>query len=52
MKTEFVRCEFCKIEIPSGTCKLAAHHAVVDGKEYLFCCAKCAERYKQKRKSK
>jgi YHS domain-containing protein len=50
MKSEFVRCEFCKAEMPSEACKLAAHRTIIGGKEYVFCCAKCAERYKQKRK--
>jgi YHS domain-containing protein len=53
MKPEFVRCEFCKAEIPSETCKLAAYKRVIDGKKYTFCCVRCAERYKQgKRKAK
>ena len=49
MKPEFVRCEFCKSEIPLETCKLAAYSAVVDGKQYLFCCEQCAKRYKEKK---
>jgi YHS domain-containing protein len=48
MKPEFIRCEFCKIEIPSETCKLAAHTTKIDGKEYVFCCVSCAERYKKR----
>lgn len=47
---EFVRCKFCKIEIPSITCKLAVYRTTVDGKEYIFCCSKCAERYTQKKR--
>jgi YHS domain-containing protein len=47
MKPEFVRCEFCKAEISQEACKLAAHQATIEGKEYLFCCGKCAQRYKQ-----
>ena len=48
MKPEFIRCEFCKVEIPSETCKLAAHTTTIDGKEYTFCCVSCAERYKKR----
>lgn len=48
---EFVKCEFCRTEIPSGTCKLAAYSTVIDGKPYVFCCLQCAERYKKKRKA-
>jgi YHS domain-containing protein len=51
MKPEFIRCEFCKVEIPSETCKLAAQTTKIDGKEYTFCCVSCAQRYK-KRQSK
>jgi YHS domain-containing protein len=51
MKPEFVRCEFCKVKIPMETCKLAAYRTVIDGKEYVFCCAKCAERYQRKKKN-
>lgn len=50
MKPQFVRCEFCKAEIPQETCKLAAHHAVIEGKEYIFCCGKCAQRFRQAKK--
>jgi YHS domain-containing protein len=49
---EFVRCEFCKSQIPSETCKLAAHSKVIDGKQYLFCCEQCAERYNEKKRKK
>jgi YHS domain-containing protein len=52
MMPEFVRCEFCKSEIPSETCKLAAYSTVVDGKQYLFCCEQCAERYRERKKKK
>ncbi|MGD0027926.1 MAG: hypothetical protein ABSC91_03195 [Candidatus Bathyarchaeia archaeon] len=47
---EFVRCEFCKSEIPSETCKLAAYSTVIDGKQYLFCCKQCAEGYRENKK--
>ena len=50
MKPEFVRCEFCKAEIPTEACRLAACRTVIDGKEYVFCCTKCAQRYQQKKK--
>jgi YHS domain-containing protein len=52
MKPEFVKCEYCKVEIPSETCRLAAHTATIDGKKYAFCCVRCAERYIQKRTKK
>jgi YHS domain-containing protein len=40
----------CKAEIPSESCKLAAYSAKFDGKEYLFCCIKCAQKYKEKKR--
>lgn len=49
MSPEFVRCEFCKVDIPSKPCKLAVYRTEIDGKEYVFCCENCAERYKQNR---
>jgi YHS domain-containing protein len=52
MKKEFVRCEFCNMPVQLETCQLATYHAVIDGKEYTFCCQNCAERYQQKRKAK
>lgn len=50
MKPEFVKCEFCKAEVPMEACKLAAHRKVIEGKEYVFCCAKCAQRYRPTKK--
>jgi YHS domain-containing protein len=50
MKPEFIQCEFCKAEIPQEACKLAAQRTTIEGKEYVFCCAKCAQRYKQAKK--
>ena len=52
MTPEFVRCEFCKTEIPTETCSFAAYRTKIDGKEYLFCCAGCAQRYEKKTKKK
>jgi YHS domain-containing protein len=52
MKPKFVRCAFCKMEIPSEACELAAHRAVIDGKEYIFCCGQCARLYQQKKRKK
>lgn len=49
MKPKFVRCEYCKAEIQSETCRFAAYTTTIDGKEYSFCCVRCAERYEQKK---
>ena len=48
-KTEFVKCQYCNIEIPSETCELAAYSAVIDGKEYTFCCKTCAKDYEREK---
>ncbi|MBA7646759.1 hypothetical protein ES703_54525 [subsurface metagenome] len=51
MNPEFIQCELCKAKIPSGSiCELATYRTVINGKEYVFCCAKCAERYQKKKK--
>jgi YHS domain-containing protein len=52
MKPKFVRCEYCKVEIPSETCSLAAYTTTINGEKYTFCCIRCAERYEQKRTAK
>jgi len=52
MTSEFVKCDYCKIEIPSGKCELAAYRTVIDGKEYVFCCVQCAKRYQKQKKKK
>jgi len=49
MKT-FVKCEMCNAEIPAGKCVFAAHKSVIDGKEYVFCCVRCAEAFEKKKK--
>jgi len=50
MKPEFIQCEFCKVKIPMEACKLAAYNTIIDDKEYIFCCKKCAQRYQYKQK--
>jgi len=52
MNKEFIRCEYCKIKIPSEPCELAAYRTVIDGKEYVFCCEICFKRYQQKKREK
>jgi YHS domain-containing protein len=45
---EFVRCDFCKSEIPTETCKLATYSRTIDGKQFVFCCQQCAKQYEQR----
>jgi YHS domain-containing protein len=49
MKT-FIKCEMCDAEIPGDTCVFATHTRVIDGKEYVFCCVRCAEAFEKKKK--
>ena len=46
MKT-FVKCEMCDVKIPADRCVFATHKRVVDGKEYVFCCVRCAEAFEK-----
>jgi len=49
MKT-FVKCEMCNAEIPADGCVFATHKKVIDGKKYVFCCVRCAETFKRRKK--
>jgi len=46
----FVKCEMCNAEIPADKCVLATYKRVIEGKEYFFCCVRCAEAFKRKKK--
>ncbi len=48
--TKFVQCEQCNVKIAGDKCEFASYTRVIDGKEHVFCCARCAERYEKKRK--
>jgi len=52
MNEEFVKCDYCKMAMPTEACKLAAYRTVIDGKEYLFCCQSCAQKYVKKQKKR
>lgn len=52
MKPRVIRCEYCRTEILSETCKLAAFTTTIDGKEYNFCCVKCFERHEGKKEKR
>jgi len=45
----FVKCEMCSAEIPADKCVFATHKEVIEGKEHVFCCARCAETFKKKK---
>ncbi len=47
----FVKCDMCNVEVPADRCVFATHKRVIDGKEYIFCCVRCAEAF-EKRKNK
>jgi len=46
----FVKCEICNAEIPADKCVFATHKKTIEGKEYVFCCVRCAETFKRKKK--
>jgi YHS domain-containing protein len=49
MKT-FVKCKMCKARVPADTCVFAIHKKVIEGKEYIFCCKRCAEDFEKRKK--
>jgi YHS domain-containing protein len=52
MTHEFVRCDFCKSEIPTEACKLATYSKIIDGKRFVFCCQQCAKQYEDRKRKK
>jgi YHS domain-containing protein len=45
----FIKCELCEIEIKEDKCIFAICKRVIDGKEYTFCCPRCADEFERKR---
>jgi len=52
MKTTFIKCDYCKVDIQdkTGKCVFAIHKRVIDGEEYYFCCESHADRFKKEKK--
>ncbi len=50
MSSKFVQCEFCKTEVSLDSCEFAKYHTIIDGKEHVFCCVKCAQKDEKKTK--
>ena len=48
---KFVRCEMCKVEIPSEKCEFANCKKIVDGEEHYFCCERHAAEFARRRKN-
>ncbi len=48
MTSKVVRCEMCQKMLPIEECKFATYTTVVDGRKYIFCCEKCAQRHMKK----
>lgn len=46
---KFIRCNQCNASILGDTCQFATHKRVIDGEEYVFCCQKCAEKFKPRK---
>jgi len=50
---KFVKCESCGAKIPKDErCNFADHKRTVDGEQFVFCCARCADEYEKKQKAK
>ena len=39
------------MKITGDKCEFAIYTYVIDGKEYVFCCEKCAEKYQKKKRT-
>ena len=49
---KFMKCEMCGVEVAKEEkCEFANYIRNIDGKEVLFCCAKCADEYKKKHRT-
>jgi YHS domain-containing protein len=48
----FIKCELCEMEIPADKCVFATCKKVIDGKEYVFCCLRCQQKFLEKREKK
>jgi hypothetical protein len=51
----FVKCEACEAEISVEKCVFATYTKVIDGKERVFCCLRCQQKFleeQEKEKSK
>jgi hypothetical protein len=46
---KFIQCEQCKAELEDDKCEFAVYSHIINGEDHVFCCKKCAERYKKKR---
>jgi len=52
MKTFVYKCENCNAETPEDKCVFATHKRVIDGKEHIFCCVRCADAFEKKKDDK
>lgn len=43
-----MKCEFCESTISAKDCLFARTRKTTDGKEHVFCCERCADRYGKK----
>jgi len=49
--TKFIQCAQCNVKITDDKCEFAIYKHVINGKEHVFCCKKCAEQYEKKKKT-
>ena len=46
----FIKCGTCDGEISEEKCVFAIYKKNIDGKEYSFCCNRCADEFEKKQK--
>jgi len=50
---KFVKCKTCGTEIAEDErCELANYRRTISGEQFIFCCARCADEYERKQKTR
>jgi len=50
---KFVKCTICGVKIAEDErCELANYKRTIDGEQFFFCCARCADEYEKKQRTK
>jgi len=50
---KFVKCKSCGTKIAEDEgCELANYKTTIGGEQFIFCCARCADEYEKKQKTK
>jgi len=50
---KFIKCQSCGAKIAEDErCELANYIRTISGEQFIFCCARCADEYEKKQKTK